>query len=186
MTIPPRKYRFTVHDYHRMAEAGILGEDDRVELIEGEIIEMSPIGSRHAGCVNRLTRLLVRGVGNRAVIGAQNPVRVSDLSEPQPDIAVLEPRADDYAGRHPEPADVLLLIEVADTSLAADRDVKAPLYAVSGIAEYWIVDLENGAVDVFRDPTPQGYRTTHRARRGETLRPLAFPELTIAVGEIVT
>jgi len=186
MTIPLRRRRFTVDDYYRMAAAGVLGEDDRVELIDGEIIEMSPIGSRHSGYLNRLNRCFVRGVGERAVVAVQNPVRVSDLSEPQPDIAVLAPRDDSYTAAHPRPADVLLLIEVADSSLLYDRELKAPLYALSGIREFWIVDVEARRIVVFRDPAPDGYRAEFVAGPGDTIHPLAFPDLAVAVSEIVS
>src|SRR5688500_8106013 len=185
MTIPLRRRRFTVDDYYRMAAAGVLGEDDRVELIDGEIIEMSPIGSRHSGYLNRLNRCFVRGVGERAVVAVQNPVRLSDLSEPQPDIAVLAPRADSYTTAHPRPPDVLLLIEVADTSLLYDRRLKAPLYAVSGIPELWIVDVDARRVIVFRDPASNGYATETTAGVDDTLHPLAFPDLAVAVVDIL-
>jgi Uma2 family endonuclease len=128
-----KRRRFTVHDYHRMGEAGILHEDDRVELIEGEIVEMAAIGTRHFSCVNRLNRLLVMSVGDEAVISVQNPVRLNEHTELQPDLAVI--RARDYRESLPEPDDVLLLIEVSDTTLAYDRGVKLPLYAKAGITE---------------------------------------------------
>ena len=185
MTVPLRKYRFTVADYHRMAHAGILGEGDRVELIDGEIIEMSPIGSRHAACVNRLTRLLVTKLGDRAVVAVQNPVRLSDLSEPQPDFAVLRPRQGAYADRHPGPADILLLIEVADTSLPVDEQVKAPLYAMAGIPELWIVDLGGRSIEVLLDPTEQGYRTAQRVRGTEAIRPFAFSDVEFVASDIL-
>jgi Uma2 family endonuclease len=185
MTIPLPRRRFTVDDYYRIAAAGVLGEDDRVELIEGEIIEMSPIGSRHAACVNRLNGIFSVGVGARAIVAVQNPVRLSDLSEPQPDLAVLEPRADAYASGHPRAHDVLLLIEVADSSLPVDRHVKAPLYAVSGIRELWIVDIEAGRIHVFREPASDGYRSTRTVGRGDTVQPLAFPELAIEAGDVL-
>ena len=126
---------FDVHEYHRMAEAGILDEDDRVELIEGEIVQMSPIGSRHQGCVNRLARLLFEFAGRDYVVHIQGPVRLNERSEPQPDLALLKLRPDFYSERHPTPDDVLLLIEVSETSADYDREVKLPLYAGAGIAE---------------------------------------------------
>jgi Uma2 family endonuclease len=137
--------RFTVHDYHRMAEAGILHEDDRVELIEGEVVEMTPIGGRHASCVAELTWLLSRQIGDELRLCVQNPVRLGEHGEPQPDLAVI--RARDYKGSLPGPEDVMLLIEVADTSLSYDREVKLPLYARAGIAEAWLVDLSEEVVD---------------------------------------
>ena len=175
-------HRFTVDEYHRMAEVGLLGEDDRVELLEGEIIDMSPIGSRHAACVNRLTRLLATGLGDRAIVAVQNPVRVSDLSEPQPDLAVLRARDDFYAEQLPGPADVLLLIEVADTSLAFDRHVKVPLYARAGVPEVWVVDLDGEVVEVFRGPGPEGYADAARAGRHESL---AAAGVSVTAAEIL-
>ncbi len=120
---PIRRHRFNVADYHRMGEAGILNEDDRVELIDGEIIEMTPIGSPHGGRVKQLNYLLTRAVGEEAIIAAQDPVILGDRSEPEPDLALLRPRADFYKESHPQPDDVLLLIEVADTSLEKDCQV---------------------------------------------------------------
>jgi Uma2 family endonuclease len=185
MAVQPRRYRFTAAEYHRLAEAGILGEDDRVELIDGEIIEMSPIGSRHMAGVNRLNRRLVRAVGDAAIVSVQNPIQVGDHHEPQPDVTVLRPRADDYASAVPIAEDVLLVVEVADSSADYDRGTKAPLYARGGIAELWIVDLNRDHLVVYRDPTSAGYATTRVLRRGESIRPLAFPELEITVDEIL-
>ncbi len=155
----PKQRRFTVDEYHRMGEAGVFSENDRVELLDGRIYVMSPIGSEHASCVDRLTRLFVLRTGNDAVVRVQNPVRLADDSEPEPDLALLEPREDAYASEHPAPASVLLIVEVADTSLAFDRDVKLPLYAEAGIPEVWIVDLENDTVHAYRNPSGNGYAT---------------------------
>jgi Uma2 family endonuclease len=178
------RYRFTTADYHRLAEAGILGEDERVELIEGEIIRMNPIGPRHSGDVNRLTRLFIRALGDDAVVHIQNPIWLDEHSEPQPDLALLRPRRDFYAAAHPTPADVLLVIEVADSSVAYDRRVKAPLYARSGILEYWLLNLEGEHVVVYRDPTATGYRSRRLVRRGGVVSPVAFPRIEIAVGDL--
>lgn len=166
--------RFTVEEYHKMAEAGILHEDDRLELIGGEIIEMSPIGDRHVECVIRLSRLLSRwlileGPSDLAggAVSVQNPVRLGEGYEPQPDLVLLG----DREGRTgtPRPEDVLLLIEVSDTTLRYDREVKLPLYARSSIPEVWIVDLAGGVVERHNAPSQGGYRRTEKARQGETL-----------------
>lgn len=133
--------RFTVDEYHRMAEAGILGEDDRVELLDGEIVEMTPIGPRHAGGVNRLTRLFTTRLGARAIVTVQNPVVLGVRWEPQPDLAILRPRPDFYSTAHARPEDILLIVEVAETSGEADRRVKVPGYAAAGVPETWRVDL---------------------------------------------
>lgn len=155
---PLRRWRFSVDDYHRMAEAGIFSEEDRVELIEGEIIAMPPIGSPHGGRVNRLNAMLTAAAGDRAVIAAQNPVILGERSEPQPDIALLRPRADFYTDSNPGPEDVLLLIEVADATLATDRNIKVPLYARHGIPEVWIVDILHAQVLRFAEPEDGVYR----------------------------
>lgn len=179
------KRLFTVAEYHRMAEAGILGEDDRVELLEGEIVEMSPIGSRHAGCVMRLNQLLSRQVGQGILVNIQNPIRMGEHSEPQPDLTLLRPRPDFYAQAHPGPADVLLLIEVAETSADSDRAVKLPLYARSGISEVWLVDLAEERVEVHRHPSPGGYQESRTVQRGERLAPQALPALDLAVEAVL-
>lgn len=176
---------FTVDDYHRMAEVGLLAEDERTELLEGEVVFKMPIGSRHAACVKRLIQFLVTHLSGRAIIGAQDPVRLGPFSEPEPDISVLQPRLDMYGRSHPEPDDVLFLIEVADSSLYLDRQVKAPLYATSGISELWIVDLTDDTIEVLRDPGPEGYRSIQRYIRGGQLAPEAFPDLLLAVDEIL-
>jgi Uma2 family endonuclease len=175
--------RFTVHDYHRMGEAGILHEDDRVELIEGEIVEMATIGTRHFSCVNRLTRLLVMNVGDEAVVSVQNPVRLNEHTEPQPDLAMISPR--DYRLSLPKPEDVLLLIEVSDTTLAYDRGLKLQLYARSGIREVWIVDPAGETIGRHTDPSGDGYRRADQARRGQALESIALPGLTPSVDAVL-
>jgi len=180
-----QRHRFSVAEYHQMAEAGIFGEDDRVELIAGEIVEMVPIGIRHASCVRRLIRLLSRGVGERAVVDIQNPLRLAEDSELQPDVVLLRPRADLYAGSHPGPEDVLLLVEVAESSVDVDRDVKVPLYARAGVPEVWLVDLGGDRIEVYRQPSPRGYRDVRIARRGESVAPMALPELELPVEAVL-
>ena len=139
MSVQLSHRRFTVDEYYRMAGAGILHEDDRVELIEGEIVEMPPIGSYHAGEVDWLAQLLVRRLAGHAIVRGQNPIHLSVYSEPQPDITLLRPRADFYTTSHPTPEDILLVIEVADTSVAYDREIKAPLYSRAGIIDVLVV-----------------------------------------------
>jgi Uma2 family endonuclease len=175
----------TVAEYHRMGEAGILTEDDRVELIEGQLIAMSPIGSDHSGTVNALNRMLVRAVGDRGVVAVQNPVQLDDLSEPQPDFSVLKPRADDYRRATPRPAEVLLIIEVANTSLAYDRAVKRALYARHGIPEFWIVNLAASEVEVCRTPTGDHYASVSHVGREGVLEPELLPGVTIPVAALL-
>lgn len=176
---------FTVDEFHRMVQAGILTEDDRVELLDGEIVQMTPIGSKHAACVNRLTRLFSGRVGDRAILSVQNPVRLSERSEPQPDFALLRPRPDFYASAHPGPEDVLLIVEVAETSVEVDRQVKAPLYARAGIPELWLIDLAGEGVEVYRRPTPKGYQDVRRLGRGQRLSPVMFPDLDLGSDDVL-
>jgi len=176
---------FTVDTYHRLAELGILDEDDRVELLDGQIVEMTPIGGAHAACVIRLNTLLARRSHRDTGVSMQNPVVLAERWEPQPDIAVLR-RPGGFGGAWlPGPQDVLLVIEVADTSLERDRDVKIPRYAAAGISEAWLVDLAGDAVIVYREPGPDGYGEHVTVSRAETLRPLLLPGLAIGVDEIL-
>ncbi|MGH9126744.1 MAG: Uma2 family endonuclease [Acidimicrobiales bacterium] len=175
----------TVGEYYRMAEDGALAPGQRVELIDGEVVEMSPIGSRHAATVDELTRLLVPLAGHLAVVRIQNPVRLSDLTELQPDIALVRPRADRYLNNHPVPADVQLIIEVADTSQRFDRTTKRPMYAAAGIVEVWIVDLVAGLVEIATDPGPNGYRSIRQVGRNATITPTAGPGMTLAVADFL-
>ncbi len=177
--------RFTVEEYHAMAEAGILSEDDRVELIEGQIMFMSPIGSHHYSSVNRLNKLFVLGLQDRAVAHVQNPVRLDEGTEPEPDLTLLRPRDDFYAGRMPTPEDVLLLIEVADTSLGFDRTVKIPLYARHGISEVWLIALKEEYAEVYRRPAADGYGNITRYGRGDTLGVAALPDVNFSVDEVL-
>ncbi|MGF1613973.1 MAG: Uma2 family endonuclease [Gammaproteobacteria bacterium] len=180
----PTRYKLSVEDYHRLGDAGILNEDSRVELIEGELIEMAPIGGPHMAVVNRLTKLLVLAVGDLGVVSVQNPVRLPPHSEPQPDFAILKPRAGDAVSAVPGPEDVLLLIEVAGATLAYDRGTKLVLYAKSGIAESWIVNLQSKCVEVYREPTTHGYTKRIEFPREERVSPLAFPTMSVAVAEV--
>lgn len=177
--------RFSVDEYHRMGEAGILNEDDRVELIRGEIVQMTTIGSDHASCVARLNHRLVLALQDRAILWPQNPLTILPDSEPQPDIILLRYRDDFYRHELPGPADVALLIEVADTSVRYDRNVKGPLYAEAGVREYWIVDVSSEAVEVYRDPEAGRFRRVSRAEVGATLTPLAFPDVAVSVAAIL-
>lgn len=180
-TTMPR-YRFTVAEYELMGQAGILTEDDRVELIEGEIIIMSPIGPRHALCVAFLTHLLVRSAPDDALLFVQSPIHLPNNSEPQPDLAMIR-RGNGNA--LPTAGDVLLVIEVSDATLAYDRDVKFPLYAAAGIPEAWLVDLAAGRIERHTEPGTRGYRAILRAERGDTITSTTIPALTIAVDAVM-
>ena len=185
MALDLKRRRFTSEEYHQMTEAGILGEDDRVELIEGEIVEMTPIGHRHAACVKRINQAFSRLFWDVSVVSVQDPIRLGDDSEPEPDLALLRLRADFYASGHPGPEDVTLLVEVAESSADPDRRVKVPMYGRSGIPEVWLVDLEQRTVTSYRDPMPDGYRTVQVHRRGESIAPSHFPDRPLAVAEII-
>jgi Uma2 family endonuclease len=185
MAMPLRHRRFTLEQYHRMGEAGILHEDDRVELIDGEIVEMGPIGDRHAACVNKVNRAFSRQVGDRAIVSVQNPVHLPGDNEPQPAVSILRARADFYAAGGHETKDILLVIEVADTSLAYDLNVKVPIYARSGIPEVWVVDVERGRVHAFRDPAGGAYGTRETIERGGMIAPRSIDAGEFAVDELI-
>lgn len=174
------RHKLTIEDYHRMGEAGILSEDDQVELIEGELIDMPPIGSKHADCVSRLTRLLIQQT--EAVVRVQDPIQLPGHSEPQPDIVIVDNR--NYAKAHPGPEDVLLLVEVADSSLDYDRMIKIPLYARHGIPEVWLIDVQNERVEIYRQPSLEGYRLTLRPAKDESVLPVQLPEISIRIAKI--
>ena len=177
--------RFDVSDYYRMADAGILRETDRVELIEGEILQMSPISSGHAARNTRASKVLQRYVGEAAIVSNKHPVRLDAYSEPQPDIAMLKPRADLYEQAHPGPLDILLILEISDTSSAFDRQVKAPMYARAGITELWLELISEDCIEVYSEPANGVYRQIRQARRGESLSLKSFPQVTIPVDELL-
>lgn len=163
------KRLINVDEYYKMAEVGILKPGDRVELIHGEIYEMSPVGSKHASVVKRLARVLNELFSSQAVIGIQDPVRLDLQNEPEPDISILRHRSDDYASKHPEPNDVLAIIEVSDSTINYDREVKKPLYASCGIPVYWIIDVKNGLIEVYLNPDGSTYSEQHIYASGDRI-----------------
>lgn len=175
----PEKRRFSIPEYYLMAETGVLRRGERVELIEGEIIALSPIGVRHANMVRRLNKMLNAMVGDHATVDAQNPVRIGSASEPQPDIVLLE--HENYEDTHPVPSDVLLLIEVSDTTLIYDRDTKVPLYARSGIREVWIVNLNARLVLRYTDPRDGRYRLLEQLSSDDQIETQLLPSLTLTI-----
>lgn len=179
------KKLFTVYDYHKMVDAGILGEDDRVELIRGEIVQMSPIGPPHNGTIHRAIRSLTTNVGERAILGVQGSIRLDEYDEPQPDLYLLRPKEDFYTSRHAGPADILLIIEVADSSLDYDRTTKMHLYAETGVPEYWISDLQNDCIIIYSDPGNAAYRNVQQFCRGEKLTPKLLPDCSIPVESLL-
>ena len=173
------RHKLDVDDYHRMAEAGIIGWKERVELIEGELIDMAPIGNDHAYTVDGLNRMLVLACEGKAVVSVQNPVRLDRFSEPQPDFGVFRLKTGRYRTARPTPADTLLLIEVSDSSVRFDRRVKLPLYARAGIAEFWIVDLGQRVLDAYRDPAADGYAAVTRYGPGDRIALSMAPEISL-------
>lgn len=174
------RHRLTREDYHRMGDAGILTEDDRVELIEGQLVDTAPIGTRHMETVSRLTRLFISQTSD--TVRVQGPIQLSEHSEPEPDIAIV--RARSYAAAHPAPEDVLLLVEVADTSQVYDRSIKVPLYARHGIPEVWLIDLAQDRLEIYLGPGSDGYRQMIRPERAEMISPSRAPEVAVALSAL--
>lgn len=179
------RFRLSRDRYHQMIASGVFGEDERIELIEGELVTMSPIGAEHSGLVKKLAELLFGLLNKRALISIQDPIQLDNFSEPEPDLALLQPRSDYYMRSLPTPADVLLVIEVADSSLAYDRTVKMPLYAQAGIAEAWIINLIDRWIEVYRDPSPAGYTTMLKILPGRAIAPQAFADVIVAVDALL-
>lgn len=179
-----RRHRITVDEYYRMAEVGLLAPDARVELIEGEIIDMAPIGSRHAAIVGLLARALDRLLGDRAQVDSQRPIRLSQRSEPQPDVVVLKPRDDRYSKAHPGPQEVLLLVEVSDSTLRYDSDIKVPLYAAYEIPEVWIIDVNAKELHVLRKPRAGAYQEVSSVRGG-FVELAAMPDVHVPLDDLL-
>lgn len=179
-----RQHFFTVSEYERMGQTGVLPADARVELIEGEIIETSPIGSPHAACVDVVARFLNKQIEEAAIVRVQNPIVLNDFSEPQPDIAILEFREDFYRTAHPRPQDVLLVIEVADSTLEYDRQVKMPLYARGGIPEALIFNLAEEQFEYYSLPKAGRYQVTRILSRGEQFKSTNVPGVILKVDEV--
>ena len=180
-----KKRGFSADDYQFLGVLGILDEDDRIELIDGEIVVMSPIGNRHSACVDRLNHIFVRGVNGQAIVRVQGSIRLGDDSEPQPDIALLRHHDDFYVEAHPTSDDILLLVEVADSSLERDREKGRNTYAKHGIPELWIANLRDEVVERYRNPTPDGYGDMNTFNRGDTISPELLPDVELAVDDIL-
>jgi Uma2 family endonuclease len=180
------KKRFTADEYQRMGQVGILSGDDRVELIDGEVLSMTPISARHNACVTRTHRAIVLAVGDDAIVQAQGSVRLDRYHEPEPDLVLLRPRADFYASRLAGPGDILLIVEVADSSIEYDRDVKARIYAEAAIPEYWLADLNANLVWRYSEPEGDTFRSVEQSRRGESIAPRLLPSCVINVDVLLT
>lgn len=185
MSVQLQKHYFSVDEYYRMAKGGVFSEDDRVELIEGEVVEMSPIGSTHQGCVDELSSILAERLGRAAIVRVQGPIHIDEYSEPQPDVSLLRPRRDFYRRSHPMPADVLLVVEVADTSLEYDRNVKLRLYARAGIPEAWLIVLIKDFIEVHSEARNGKYQKIQRLKRGKTLTSPTVTGLSLKVDDIL-
>lgn len=179
------QHRFSVKDYYRMAETGVLPPDARVELLDGKIIDMSPIGPFHGGVAKYLNKLFTAAAKGRWIMAVQDPVRLDDHSEPQPDIMLLKPAGDFYRKRHPQPADVFLLIEISDSTLETDQEDKLPAYGRAGIPEVWIANLNELTVEVYREPNFAGYGSKIVLQAGEQAKPLAFPDAIVDVADLL-
>ena len=179
------KKLFTVDEYYKMAEAGVLSERVHTELIDGEILEMSPMGVRNASAITRANRLFSESFKDKAEVRVQLPLPVSRFSEPEPDLCLVSPNEPSYATRHPGPEHVFLLLEISDSSLRYDRDVKLPMYAAAGVAEVWIEDLPNRTLHVYREPQGGGYKTALQFSGNESVSPLAFPEIAFTVSALI-
>jgi Uma2 family endonuclease len=185
-TIEPERRRFTLEEYHRMGEVGIFREGERLELIEGEIVEMSPIGRVHAGTVDRIATAFWKRLGDRAGVRVQGPVAFTDLvSEVQPDVTLLVPRPDFYASGHPGAANVILAVEVMDTTVPYDRGVKLRLYARAGVAEVWLVNVNTRRIEGHRGPGPQGYGESRVFQIEESITIQAFPDVPFTVRDLL-
>ena len=181
----PARRKFTVDEYYRMAEVGILHPDERVELIDGEIVLMAPMGNSHATGVRRLERVWHDASGNAVTVSGQCPIRLSEYADPEPDVAILSYRIDDYSGKTPGAEDVLLIIEVSDTTLAYDRGTKLNLYAEASIPETWIMNLVEDCIESFTQPSPDGYAQHAIYRRGDTISPSTLPDVRFAVDDLL-
>jgi Uma2 family endonuclease len=182
--VEPTRHRIDVDVLYRMLDAGIFTEGDRIELIDGELIDMAPIGVDHAATTNGLTRTLVFACGDHALVSVDNPLRLDRFNEPQPDFVVFRPRADNYRSERPGPADALLVVEVADSSLRFDRTVKLPLYARAGVVEFWLVDLTLRVLECHRDPSELGYGSVSEHREGDRITLAAAPEITVVLERV--
>ena len=175
----------SIQDYHRMVEVGILAADERVELIEGQLYTMAAKGTAHSAAVTRIDRVLSQRLAGQVLLRFQDPVRLNDFSEPEPDVAIVRIDPLDYEDHHPTPTEIFWLIEVADSTLRRDRDLKVPVYGRSGIQEYWILDVQERRLYVFREAEPEGYGTEQSLSEQDAIAPLAFPDCRIQVAEFL-
>ncbi len=179
------KRRFTVEEYHRMIEAGVFAENEQVELIEGEVLQMAAKSLRHVAGVRRVHKVLNKLLGDAVFISTQDPIQIGAVSEPEPDVVVAVPSATEYEDHHPTPPEILLIVEVAETSVQVDRQRKLPLYAQAGIRQYCILNLRGGELEDYRDPTPEGYRSKRSYTLKQSFNLVAFPKVKIKVADLI-
>ncbi len=184
MTAVLERRLLTVDEFYKMAEAGILTENDRVELINGELVKMAPIGSKHAAMVVQLDRIFSRHENERYIISAQNPLCINQYTELHPDLMILKPKDDLYSSVLPSPQDLFLIIEVSESSLDKDQTIKVPLYAQNDVPEVWIVNLKNKTLEVYREPSPNGYASVSTLDQSQTVSPLSFPDIQLPIRDI--
>jgi Uma2 family endonuclease len=185
MSSLPARHRFDLQEWRHLINSGFFAPQQRAELIEGELIDRAPVGTSHSGCVDWLNYFFSQHLSGQAIVRVQNPIQCGDFSAPQPDLAILRYRPDFYRARNPQAEDVLLIIEVADSTLRYDRQTKAPLYARFGIPEYWLVNLEDSTIEVYRQPGAGAYGEKTVARRGDVLRPVNLEGIAVNVGEVL-
>ncbi len=177
--------KYTLAEYHQMIEIGILKAQDKVELIRGEIIKMSPVGLKHASCVKKINQLFAQKLGNKVILGIQDPIKLNDNSQPQPDVVLLKPKSDFYATEHPKSEDILLLIEVADTSIEYDRQIKIPLYAENNITEMWLININENIIQVYQNPQGKLYKNITNYQIDDKIDLTIFPDCEIKVKDIL-
>jgi len=185
MSVQTMRLRFSVDDYYRLIELGMLRDVERAEIIEGELVKRMPTGKRHASCVKRLDEFLRDVLGKNVTYSVQDPIRLDEFNEPMPDLALLKRREDFYLEKQPMAEDVLLVVEVSDTTLDYDRNRKIPLYAKAGIPEVWIINLKNGAIEIYTEPREYSYNLVKVSRRGEIILSSILPEISLSVDEIL-
>jgi Uma2 family endonuclease len=185
MAVAVSRRRFTADEYQRMGQVGILSREDRVELIDGEIVAKMTIGPRHAACVDRATRAFVTTARDAAIVRVQGSVRLDFFTEPEPDLVLLRPRADYYASAHPGPSDILLIIEVAESSIDYDREIKTGVYARKGVREYWVVDLNENVIWCYTDPDRGAYQRLRRCESGDSVAPGLLPEVMVSTADLL-
>ncbi len=185
LAIIPGSRRFTAQEYQQLAEIGVLGEDERVELIEGRIVQMCAKSMNHAIATRRANRFFTKLLGDRAIVSVQDPILLNDYSEPEPDIVLVAPPEERYLDHHPTPKEVFLVLEIADSSLAYDRDERCPLFAQNRIVQFCLLNLKDRELEDYRDPGRSGYRSKQTYAEGQSFNLAAFPKISVKVKDLL-